>query len=210
MTHSLHRRGAVEDLVDDFTIIFISARGYNEVNSEEKLKTFLKLSQKHNAVNFGNMEVGSVLEHGAEKVIQGVHDGTTVQATFASEEDFIAIVKDLVEADLGMSVIIQGLSDKVDHCCHEAGVEPHTWNHSLGVWGKTEMLPPEPIMEVTTMCGHGMIAASLVEKVAQDVKKGRLTLDQGVDVIAKPCLCGFVNPVRTRRLIQKMCEDGTF
>ena len=43
MTHSLHRRGAVEDLVDDFTIIFISARGYNEVNSEEKLKTFLKL-----------------------------------------------------------------------------------------------------------------------------------------------------------------------
>lgn len=205
MTHSLHRLGSVKDLEDDFTIIFISARGYNNVGSQDKLRKFLELSMKHNAVNFGNMEAGSLFEHEPATIIDAVKDGTTVQATFASEDDFFNIVKDLVEHDMGMSVVIQGLSDKVNECCQHAGVEPHTWNHSLGVLGKTELLPPEHVMEVTTMCGHGMVAASLVEHVIEEIKKGRMSLDKGVKVIASPCLCGFINPVRVKRLLERVC-----
>lgn len=208
MTHSLHRAGTPEDLQDDFTIIFMSARGYNNVGSQDKLKRFLRLAMEHNAVNFGNMEAGSALATDPETIIEAVKDGTTVQACFASEQDFINIVKALVDEDLGMSVVIQGLIDKVHNCCKEAGVTPHTWNHSLGVWGRTEKLAPQGILEVTTMCGHGLVAVALVEKVLADIRKGKIDYAQGAKIIAKPCICGFINPVRTERLLKRMIENS--
>ena len=207
MTHSMHRLGKPEDLFDDFTIIFMPARGYNNVGSQEKLRKFLKLAMKHHAVNFGNMEAGSALVHDPEDIIEAVNDGTTVQATFASEEDFIAIIKELVAEDLGMSVVIQGLVDKIHNCCREAVVKPHTWNHSLGVWGKTDLLPPEQIMEFTTMCGHGLVAVGLVKKVVKDVRKGKIDYAQGARILAKPCICGFINPVRVERMLRRMTEN---
>ena len=207
MTHSMHRVGTASDLYDDFTIIFMSARGYNDIGSQEKLRKFLKLAIKHNAVNFGNMEAGSALVKGPEKVIEAVKDGTTVQATFATEEDFINIVKELVAEDLGMSVVIQGLSDKVHNCCNQAGVTPHTWNNSLGVWGKTELLPPKEIMEITTMCGHGLVGVALVKKVLEDIKKGKIDYAKGAQTLSKPCICGFINPVRVERLLRRLIES---
>ena len=207
MTHSLHRLGDTEDLFDDFTIICMSARGYNDIGSQEKLRRFLRLAIKHNAVNFGNMEAGSALVIDPEEVIGAIKDGTTVQATFTSEQDFFNIVKDLVEEDLGMSVIIQGLTDKVHECCKQAGVEPHTWNNSLGVWGRTDLLPPKEIMEITTMCGHGMVAVSLVKKVIKDIKSGKIDYAKGVQILAKPCVCGFINPVRVARILRRIIEE---
>jgi hypothetical protein len=37
------------------------------------------------------------------------------------------------------------------------------------------MLPGDDILEVTTMCGHGMIASSLVETMVKEVKAGTKT-----------------------------------
>ena len=207
MTHTLHRLGRPDDLQDDYTIIFMSAGGYNNVGSQEKLRTFLRLAMKHHAVNFGNMEAGSALFKDPEEIIEAVKDGTTVQACFASETDYINIVKELKYTDLGMSVIIGGLADKVNKCCREAGVTPHTWNHSLGVWGKTELLPPRDVMELTTMCGHGMVAVSLVYDVMDKIKAGKMTYKEGAMRIAKPCICGLVNPVRAERILKRLCED---
>lgn len=206
MTHSMHRAGSPEDLYDDFTIIFMSARGYNNVGSQEKLRRFLRLAIKNNAVNFGNMEAGSALFRDPEQIIDAVKDGTTVQATFATEEDFFNIVKQLKEEDLGMSVVIQGLSDKVHECCQKAGLVPHTWNNSLGVWGNTSRLPSRQIMELTTMCGHGMVAVSLVQKLVDDIRNGSITAEEGARQLAKPCICGFVNPNRAKRLLERLAE----
>lgn len=207
MSHTLHRLGKPEDLQDDFTIIFMPARGYNNVGSQDKMRRFLRLAMEHHAVNFGNMEAGSALVNDPEKIIDAVQDGTTVQAVFGTEEDFINIVKALKEEELGMSVIIGGLIDKVNHCCKEAGLTPHTWNHSLGVWGKTELLPSKDVMEVTTMCGHGMVSVSLVNKVVEDIKANIINIDQGVERLVKPCICGLINPIRLRRILDRMCAE---
>ena len=78
MTHSMHRFGYYDDLSDDFTIICMSARGYNDVGSQDKLRRFLRMAVEHHAVNFGNMDAGSALVNDPEEIIMAVKDGTTV------------------------------------------------------------------------------------------------------------------------------------
>ena len=68
------------------------------------------------------------------------------------------------------------------------------------------MLPPEPILEVNTMCGHGMVAKGLVEKTAEDVRKGTLTCEEGAEELFKPCMCGIFNTHRAAALLGKMSE----
>ncbi len=206
MTHSLHREGSPDDFYDDFTIICMAAKGYNDKGSQDKLRRFLRLAMKHNAVNFGNMEAGSALVGNPEDIIEAVHDATTVQATFASEDDLVHILQDLHAEDLGMSIVVQGLIEKVEECCQKADLVPHTWNHSLGVWGKKEKLPPQDIREITTMCGHGMVSVSLVNKMVSDICKGKIDYQKAAKILAKPCICGFINPVRAERILKRMVE----
>ena len=33
--------------------------------------------------------------------------------------------------------------------CREVGIEPYTVNMSLGTWGRTELLPEQPVLELT-------------------------------------------------------------
>lgn len=205
MTHTIHRLGKLEDLEEDYSIIFFSARGVNRQGSQPKIQKFLELCIKNHAVNFGNMEAGSKIVLGDERVIEAVKDGTTVQAVFSKQEDVINILAELVDLDLGLSVIVQGLTHRVSECCEKAGVKPHTWNHSLGVWGKRELLPPPEIMEVTTMCGHGLISVGLVKQVFEDVKNGK-SLAKAVQRISTPCICGMVNPVRLEKILTRIME----
>ncbi|NPV76805.1 MAG: hypothetical protein HPY59_10585 [Anaerolineae bacterium] len=208
MTHTIHRYGKPEDLEYDYSIIFISARNFNRQGSQPKIRRFLELAQKHHAVNFGNMEAGSVLVIGPEKVIEAVKDGTTVQAVFSNQEDVVNILSDLVKEDLGLSVVVQGLEHRVRECCMRTNLKPHTWNHSLGIWGKTELLPEPEVLEVTTMCGHGLVAVSLVKKIFEDVRNGKTTLKKAAQKLAKPCICGMINPVRLERLLERVMEKS--
>jgi hypothetical protein len=206
VTHTIHRFGNPEDLEGDYTIIFFSAKSVNRQGSQPKIRQFLELCAKHHAVNFGNMEAGSMVVLGQEQVIQAVKDGTTVQAVFTNQEDVINILAELVALDLGLSVIVQGLTHRVVECCQKAGVRPHTWNHSLGVWGKRDLLPPPEIMEVTTMCGHGLVAVGLVKQIFEDVCSGKMTLKRAVYKISTPCICGMINPVRLEKILNRVME----
>ena len=206
MSHTIHRFGRPEDLLNDYTIIFLSAKGINSKGSQEKIKTFLRLCEKHHAANFGNMEAGSKVVIGTQKVIDAVKDGTTVTALFNDQNDVVNILNDLVELDLGMSVILQGLEHKVKECCARASLTPHTWNHSFGIWGKKELLPEADILEITTMCGHGLIAVALVKKIVADLKNEKITMQRAVEKLVKPCICGIVNPSRLENILAKMLK----
>jgi hypothetical protein len=130
----------------------------------------------------------------------------TVQACFANQEDITNILAELVELDLGQSVVVQGLIHRVEECCQRTGLKPHTWNHSLGIWGKTELLPEPEVLEVTTMCGHGLISVQLVRKVFEDIRSGRTTMKKATEKISRPCLCGLVNPVRMEAILTRIKE----
>ena len=75
--------------------------------------------------------------------------------------------------------------------------------HYLGVYGATEKLPPEELLEIITMCGHGMISRDLVAKAIEDVKSGRKTPHDAAVMVAQPCVCGIFNVTRAEKLLKK-------
>lgn len=204
MSHTLHRRGAAEDLKNDFVIFAMSAKGFNEVDSHAKLKRFLEIVQQFKPVNLGDMKTGNSYITSRETIIGSTKDTSIVHGVFNNREAFIQALKAVKDADLGVSVIVSGLFANTHECCKAAGVKRHTCEASLGVWGKTDRLPDEDIMRFSTMCGHGMVAFSLVKKMIEDVKEGRRTIDEAANELAKPCQCGVFNPRRAAIMLEEI------
>jgi len=61
MTHTLHRRGDIDSLEEDYILIIYPARGVNLDGSEEKMKQIWDVISHYERelVNFGNMDNGN-------------------------------------------------------------------------------------------------------------------------------------------------------
>ena len=127
-----------------------------------------------------------------------------VHAVYRSRDQVIKVLKDLKEEDLGLSVTVSGLMENVHECCHNVALTPHTIVMSLGIWGRTDLLPEEKILKVATMCGHGLVSYNLVRELAGQVRGGRLTARKAGEMLAKPCICGVFNPERATELIEEL------
>jgi hypothetical protein len=182
------------------------AKGINDQNASLKLKKFLELSLKYDPVGAGNSKVGNTLTIGWQKLMDGVgsiEDSHNAHIVFDSTDKVAKFLKELVQADLGLSVIVSGLHDETDRLCREAGTRRHTVQYSLGVWGKTELLPHPKILEITTMCGHGTIPFNLVRRMSKAVRSKKLSLEQAAAALGKPCVCGVFNARRAQALLQE-------
>jgi hypothetical protein len=199
MTHTLHRQGTAESLSDDYVILMLRAIGLNDTDYVPKLQEFLRICLRHNPVNIGCETKGSMYEYTPEEIIADVHGDT--HAVFDNPQALSRVLKDLKEADLGLSVVVSGIYKTIDECLEKAGLKHHTANFSLGVWGKTDKLPEEEILEITTMCGHGMVATNLVKTMIEEVSAGRKTPDEAARLLTPNCTCGIFNPARTARLL---------
>ena len=208
MTHTLHRQGTVENLDDDYVILAMSAKGINEEGSAEKLREVLRIALRHKPVNMGDMKTGNMLQMDPEEIIERVRETSIVHAVFNDIWTVAQVLMEVKEAALGMSVVISGLFQPVRECCHKAGLEsaPHTVEYSLGVWGRRELLPDEEIMQLSTMCGHGMVAFDLVKEAVEGVSTGQLTPEEGAQCLAKPCVCGIFSPTRAAQLLGQMAS----
>lgn len=201
MTHTLHRLGNIDNLRDDYVVFAMSAKGINEKGSHIAMRRFMELAFELGPVNAGDTRIGNIFTHSRQEILDGIRDVSVVHVVFTDEAKVATLLKRVREADLGMSVVVSGLFDRVCECARQAGLCQHTVECSAGVWGKTERLPDVQIMQITTMCGHGMVAASLVEQRARDVRRGR-TPEEAALELARPCVCGVFNPVRAARLLE--------
>lgn len=200
MTHTLHRKGTVDNLDNDYVLLCMSAKGINEDGSGAKMQEFLRIALRHKPVNMGDMKTGNMYSSLPEQVVAGVQDGAIVHAVYDNPQTVAQVLKELKEANLGMSVVVSGLFKPVEECCQKAGLKRHTVEYSLGVWGKTDKLPHERVLEVTTMCGHGMVAANLVNSLVDEVKRGRSSVEAAKE-LARQCVCGIFNPTRAAKLL---------
>jgi len=209
MTHSLHRQGTPENLQNDYVVLAMSAKGYNEVGSAAKMREFLRIVRQHGPVNIGDIKTGNWFQIEPERIEANVQDTSIVHAVFTDIDTVAAVLKELQEADLGLSVVVSGLLEPVRETCRRLGMTPapHTVEHSLGVWGKRELLPKKEVLEVSTMCGHGMVAFGLIEEAVADVKAGRSSPEKAARRLAEPCVCGIFNPVRAAELLRKMADQ---
>lgn len=204
MTHTLHRRGTLENLREDYVVFAIAAQTVNAQGAAEKFARFAEIVLKYNPVSFGDMKTGNIFNAGLEKIQEEYKDNSIVHAVFTDPETVAQVLKDLKEADLGLSIVVSGLLEEVASCCRKAGLEPHTVEHSLGIFGRTELLPEEEILEISTMCGHGMVAFSLIEHLVEKVKAGEMTAEKAAREMAKQCHCGVFNPQRAQHIIERM------
>ncbi len=207
MTHTLHRQGTYEELKEDFVVLVMSAKGFNDPGAAPKLGEALKIISKYGPVNIGDMTQGSMYRAGfrikpVERLLKGGHDRSIYHGVFTDLEAVKKVVDELKAADLGMSVVISGLYDEVKNI-----IRPHTVNLFLGIWGKTELLPKhEEVLKICTMCGHQFVSRNLVMKLAQDVKRGRISPEEAAEVMASCCSCGIFNPVRAVKLVKQLVQ----
>jgi hypothetical protein len=113
-----------------------------------------------------------------------------------------AFIRELKEADLGVSINISGALDKVRECARQAGLERHSVEYSLGFFGQTDRMADSQTLEIATMCGHGMLSFSFVRKLVEWVKQGRRSPEQASATLARFCSCGIFNPTRACRLLE--------
>jgi len=205
LTHTLHRMGKKQSLEGDFVLLMMPSKGVNHKGSGPKLRRFLEICRDLGAVKIGDARLGNEYYQGdQEKMLGNVEDMSVVQAVFTDPKKVTQTIKAVKEADLGLSLVVSGLFWEVGKCCKEAGLKPHTVNESLGRWGHTEKLPSDEILELNTMCGHGMVAVGLIEHVVEKIKTGKMTPEQGAEELFKPCMCGVFNPVRAADLLRTL------
>ena len=219
MTNTLHRFGDAASFRDDYVVFAIPSRGNNDGDSVPKLRRFLEMALPFQPVNLGDARHGGALRPSRamnptahwnrdtapdfHAVIAGLNAPTTAAAVFDNRPAAEDFVKAVVAADLGLSVNISTSIDGAEQCCDSAGICRHSVGYSLGFEGKTEYLPNGDVLKIATMCGHGMVSASLAKKMIDWVKEGRRTPEQAVTYLQRFCSCGVFNPARARRVLEE-------
>lgn len=223
MTHTHHRRGSKESLEKDFVVLAMidpavkAQHTYNEPLIG-RVKRFLNICGRHNPVALAARTPDRRLRHlkgWKPHMDSGIHrvahlrEITTCEdiegighAVYTNKEDVVSLLKELRKADLGLSIVVSGVFEEVFDACKMAGIEPHTVNMSLETWGKTELLPKSPVLELCTMCGHAMIAPKLAESLLDRVTKGTTTPEEAAVELGKQCTCNIFNTQRAAEIIR--------
>ena len=216
MTHSNHRRGSRESLMGDWVVLSTDARPHDP----EKLRRYVEILMGHNPVGLSTRKFEGerrtrlrYVQGWDSSKDSGIFTSTSLEemkaeedlrwgsAVYTDYEDVKAVLKELKEADLGISVVFTGLFDKVHEACGHAGTGPHTVNMSAGSFGRLDLLPEPKILEITTMCGHHMISPYLVKHLANQIKRGRMTAAEAAVEMAKQCTCNLFNVERAEKLL---------
>ncbi len=218
MTNTLHRYGDALSFRDDFILFCIPSAGRNDEGAVEKQKQFLRICARHHPVNIGNGNRGSFqperhldprshwkrdLSPDWEGVIEGVSKPGTVAAVFDNKEKAQRCLREVIDADLGLSVNLStsvGGAKEVAACC---GIHRHSVEYSLGFTDPHDHLPNSQVLELSTMCGHGMVSFNMAHKMLDMVREGRRTTEQAVATLSRFCPCGVYNPARARRLLEE-------
>lgn len=219
MTNTLHRYGDAASFEDDYIIFATPSNRRNDIDSIPKLKRFLEMALPFQPVNLGDPVHGGALRPSRDlgpqshwnrdmkpdfrAVIDGINEPASVVAIFDNRGSAEGFLRAVVEADLGLSVNISTSIEGAEECCRSAGIPRHSVGYSLGFEGSTDKLPGTQVLKLMTMCGHGMISASLAKKMIDWVKEGRRNPEQAVTYMARFCSCGVFNPHRAQRIFEE-------
>ncbi len=206
MSHSLHRYGTEENLNNDYTFYARTSRWVNREGCGPKLRRILDIILSEKPVNFGSSHAGKSYKAGLEPddYTATLDKAYGVACCFSNKEAIRKILIKLKEADTGISIVTGGLIDDIVEIAKEIGLKPHTAFLSLGIHGKKALLPEEEVLEITTMCGHGLVSSLLAKAVMKKVESGEMTPEEGATLLAQPCPCGIFNTDRAEKLLNRM------
>ena len=206
MTHTLHRAGSRRSLSNDFPILAHVARGFNDQGSQEKLRRISEIFIKYTDLNFGCLTLGNRYSTSIPEIMKKIKVGC--HAVFRDNESLTACMKELKQADIGLSIVVSGCFDIIKECCKKEYIKWHLTEYSLGIHGKTELLPSEPYLEIITMCGHSMVAKAHIDYLVKQIKKGKISYEDAGIGLAKPCVCGIFNPERAANILRRIVGES--
>ena len=223
MTHTLHRDGDADSFGDDYILLAMVAKGHNEEGAVEVLRTILRICAAHKPVNMGNSDgrlspfTGIRFPHcrkkdvtpDYEKVIASVTRPNSVAAEFDSREKLEAALRDIIKADLGISINISNSVESAHQCCRDTGIKRHSVEYSLGFMDRHNHLPNSQVLEISTMCGDGMVSSHLVEQMIAYVKSNDRTPEEAAAYLASFCPCGIYNPARANACSKRRAPAST-
>jgi hypothetical protein len=209
MTHTLHRHGPPESFENDYVLISMAAQRVNSEGSTPYLEGTFRILMNSKAVNYADDNTGGILTGFTnEQMLAGINEKSYPGAAFASEADLEEVLIVLRDAQLRMPVVVRGDYKRIFAICERIGLKPHTVHLALGIYGKKELLPKDKELQITTMCGHGMVCADHVKLVASKVKARTMTPEEAGRDLARPCTCGIFNPVRAADIVSAIAEEA--
>ncbi|MFX0034757.1 MAG: hypothetical protein ACFE9I_03840 [Candidatus Hermodarchaeota archaeon] len=195
MTHTLHRKGSVEDLHADYVILAMLAADINDKypDSRSKLLRVGELIEECNPINMLAKELWKV--------------SPIITANFNNIESVKKALTLLKKNNLGISVVVSGLITEIKKIAKEIDLDLHTIHLSLGTFGKKELLPSEKILEITTMCGHHCISPQSIEYYVKLIKNGKISVENAANRLKKPCVCGIFNLSRAVQILNTLVKE---
>ena len=140
--------------------------------------------------------------------MRGIEQPTVVSAVFDNTDSLRAFLKDVKEADLGLSINISALTDRASEIALEAGITRHSVEYSLGFFGALDKLPDRATLSLATMCGHGMVSFQFARKMIDWVKEGRRSPEDASRYMARFCTCGIFNTTRSCSILRDCANRG--
>jgi hypothetical protein len=203
MSHSLHRLGSSESLKRDYVFLCTPAQGINSTGATQKLIEILDILLEVGPVNLGFYNQGAMMSGICiEAIKENINDNSRLRCCFDSREKIKEVLKRVNAKNFGLSIVISGLITEIIDIAKELSLKPHTINISCGVFGRVDRLPEAKALEISTMCGHGMIAHRFTTSTIEKFKKDQISLDEAIQLMGEPCTCGIYNPTRAREILQ--------
>jgi hypothetical protein len=197
MTHSLYRKGSINDLKNDYVIITMLADGVNDKtiypDAKQRQLRIGEIMKNNNPTNLLN-EVGWRLS-------------SVVQGCFSDINDVKNILRTIKKEDLGISVVVTGLISEIQKVCQEIGLKMHTVNLSLGEFGKKSLLPSEKTLEITNMCGHHCVSSQSITHYVEQIKEGKISVEKAAEKLTAPCVCGIFNTKRSIQVLNELVNN---
>ncbi|MEW6673674.1 MAG: hypothetical protein AB1427_18415 [Thermodesulfobacteriota bacterium] len=206
MSHSLHREGTVENLQNDYACYARTSRWVNRDGCGPKLRKIFDIMISEKVVNFGHSEKSLKSGLSIEDYVGSLNEAYGVCGCFSDKKALKSFLLKYKAADTGISLVVSGLIDEIVGIAEEIDLKPHTAFLSLGVHGKRALLPEDKILEITTMCGHGMVSSRLTAAVVNKVRSGRMSPQEGAHQLAQPCPCGIFNTDRCQALLEQLAD----
>lgn len=200
MTHTLNRRGLSETRPGEEIVVLCMVTRAEKARKAEEMGRLAKTVLKYKPENFIGKPLG--LEPEAVEAMAPVTG--VVTAVFNNKEDVRKLIEEIKSQQLGISVVLSGLFNDVRDICNCAKLKEHTYHISLGTFGKTDRLPDEKTLEITTQCGHSLISPRLVDVVVKKIRKGKITPEEAARLLIKPCVCGIGNAKRIEKILGEM------
>jgi len=200
MTHTLHREGLGEKVTNDYVVLAM-VEG-NDQQKLDKLVELFRIILKHKPINYTGK---ALFPDPTDERLPQLYQRTKIgMAVFEKREALLEALRAIKDRELGVSVVVSGLFSRIREDCKKLGLPLHTVNYSLGVWGRREKLPDPKITQITTMCGHGLVSFNLVQALLKEIRRGKKTVEEASEILARPCVCGVVNTPRAKELLQAM------